>query len=123
MASKYYIQDDVNRVVIIDGNIIPTAAEERYVNTLILGGYTPRMKSAEKAKQMKERADKQPSDKEILEALKDDPANLQKYRDIKRDKDEKGEPITENYNGKKGFFAARSWYMKEIAEKAKKASK
>lgn len=123
MASKYFIQDDVNRVVILDGNIIPTAGEERYVNTLILGGYTPRMKSAEKAKKMKERAEKQPSDTDILEALKNDPTNLQKYKDIKRDKDELGKPITENYKGKKGFFAARSWYSNEIAGKAKKTSK
>ena len=123
MASKYFIQDDENKVVILDGTVIPTAAEDRYVNALIAGGYKPRMKSEKKAKQMKARADKQPSDEDILEALKNDPANLQKYKDIKRDKDEKGKPITENYNGKKGFFAARSWYVKEIADKAKKASK
>ena len=123
MASKYFIQDDDKRVVILDASVEPTPDEDRYVNKLIAGGYTPRMKSQKKAKQMKERADQQPTDEEILAALKNDPANLQKYKDIKRAKDEDGNKVKENYNGTKGFFAARSWYVNEIKPKEKKASK
>lgn len=110
---KYFEIDEQKKVITLDMSVKPSAADEKFVGILIASGaYKVRQKSAEKAKQMKARAKELPTDKAILEALAKDEKNLAMYKAIKQVKDAK-----ESYNGKNGFFAARSWYLKEVVGK------
>lgn len=112
---KYFEIDDQKKVITLDMSVKPSAADEKFVGILIASGaYKVRQKSAEKAEQMKARAKGLPTDKAILEALAKDEKNLAMYKAIKKVKD-----ATESYNGKNGFFAARSWYLKEVVGKKK----
>lgn len=120
MAAKkraaYFSIDENKKVITLDMNVQPTSKEDKFVDKLIKSGaYTVKMKSEAKAKQMKARAKDLPTDKAILEALAGDEKNLAMYKAIKKMKD-----ATESYNGKNGFFAARSWYMNEVKKEEKK---
>lgn len=106
----YYVIDDTKKIITLDMSVKPSAADEKFVGILIASGaYSVRQKSAEKAKQMKARAKSLPSKEDIKKALAADKENLAKFEAICKVKD-----ATESYNGKNGFFAARSWYMNEV---------
>lgn len=119
MATKkknYYEIDNKKKVITLDMSVNPSADDEKFVGILIASGaYEVRKKSAEKAKQMKARAKALPSKEDIQTALANDKDNLTKFEAICKMKDAK-----ESYKGKNGFFAARSWYMNEVAKKETK---
>ena len=117
MATKkrsYYQIDNEKRVITFDLSVKPTAAQKEFAELLISSGFAVRTKSEAKAKQMKTRVKGLPTDNEILTALAKDVKNLATYKEIKKIQGGK-----ENYNGKNGFFAARSWYINEVASKKK----
>jgi len=112
MAEKKFMTVDTEKKVItLDMTITPTAFENTMLEKYMLLGFKVREKSAKRVAKMKEQAAGMPTNDDIKEALKDRPEDLKKYEDIKK-KDGK-----QNYKGKKGFFAARSWYLNEIKDK------
>lgn len=113
---KYFEIDEQKKVITLDMSVKPSAADEKFVGILIASGaYKVRQKSAEKAKQMKARAKEWLLKEDIQKALANDAENLAKFEAICKVKD-----ATESYNGKNGFFAARSWYMNEVKKEEKK---
>ena len=102
-AKKAFTIDRENKVIIIDPTVKKTAADREDIVMYLQGGYTTRDKVI---RVLKEDAITRLKDKDILEALKDDEANLKKYKALKK---EEGT----------GFFAARSWYAKEVLKKKK----
>lgn len=109
MATKkaYYKVDVKNKLITIDDEVKPTPSDKNDVEMYVNAGYMIKHKSAKRAKVAKERAKKYNyTDADILKALENDDKGLKKYIEIK-----KGE-------GKgTGFFAAKSWYIKEYINK------
>lgn len=100
--AKAYKLNSTNKVIIIDDKNL-SAADEQDIQRYVIAGYTIRHKSEKRAKKAKERAEKNNlTDKDILEALKADKEAEKEYKEIKK---------------AKGFFAARSWYLKTYLTK------
>lgn len=100
---KYYTQNPNKKTVTVDYSVKPTVAEERAFKDLLAAGYKLVVKSEARAQIAKDRATEDKLTKEeMLKAVKG----------------------TENYdklvailNGKgkgHGFFAAKSWYKKNV---------
>lgn len=113
MAEKkkaYYTVNKKEHVVTIDTSVTPTKEDEKEVNLLVsLGGYDMRFKSKARAAAMKAKSTDGLNADAIKEALKNDKAALKKFDDIIHG----AKTGVTNADGKKGFFAAKKWYLKE----------
>ena len=109
---KYYRIDQDKHTITVDTAITPTAADEAAVALYVKMGYAMKIKSQERAHQMKAQADTLSAD-EIRELLKDDSKALKKFDDIIHGKKT---GIT-NAEGKYGFFAAKKWFKDEYKAK------
>lgn len=101
----YYKVDLKNQIITIDDEVKPTPSDKSDVEMYLKAGYMIKHKSIKRANVAKERAKKNNiTDAEIIEALKKDKDEkaLNKYIEIKKGQG-KGT----------GFFAAKSWYLKE----------
>lgn len=85
----------------VDKRVPLSEMDKNLLSSYVAGGYVIKTKSIKKSNQAKERAEKQVSDKEILEALANNKDKLKEYEELK---------------SKKGFFKARAWYKKNFLE-------
>lgn len=105
MAEKKFMTVDAEKKVItLDMKIKPDDCDNFMLEKYMLLGFKVRQKSEKRAARMKNQAAQMPTDDEILAALTNDAAAEKRYTGIKKGK--------QTYNGKSGFFSARSWYQK-----------
>ena len=104
-VKKFLNVDPKKKVITIDNTAEPEKNDFQLLTSYLAAGYTKRDKSEKRTKTMKKRAedDKELTVENMRAALKDDKANLKTFEDILKGKD-KGH----------GYFAAKSWYKKEI---------
>lgn len=98
--ANYFKQDTEKKTVTIDMNVKPTAAEEHVVKMLIAAGYKLNVKSEERSKSAKARANK-----ETIKTAAD--MDLSKLTDAQQ---KKLDEILKGSGKGTGFFAARSYY-------------
>jgi len=103
-AKKYYTIDRQKMRVIIDESVNPSAAEEKTVAILAKSGYEVHIKSQARAAAMKKKSAGGPNKEEIEAAIKGDKDAEKTFNAIL-----KGEQA----GYKKGFFAAKKWYLKD----------
>lgn len=104
-VKKFLNVDTKKKVITIDNTAEPEKNDFQLLTSYLAAGYTKRDKSEKRTKTMKQRAenDKELTVENMREALKDDEKNLKTFEAILKGKD-KGH----------GYFAAKSWYKKEI---------
>lgn len=102
MAKSYKINAK-EKTITIDDSVKMNATEKQDLQMYVGAGYIIKHKSSAKSKNAKERAMKNNfTDKQILEALKADKEAIEQYKAQKKEK---------------GFFGAKSWYVKNYMNK------
>lgn len=102
---KYYAIDQKKHVVTVDTTVKPGKGDEEAVALYVKMGYAMRMKSQARAAKMKAKAAETNLDKAaIMEAIKGDKEAVKVFNAIMKGEDKAH---------KRGFFAAKAWYLKE----------
>lgn len=99
--APYYKVNTDRKVITVDRNVMPTAADKEEVAMYLAGGYKLAHKSEAKAKRARDNAKKLPNKEELLKMLAD-----VKYS--------KAKAVYDKYSS--NFFKARSEALKEVAE-------
>lgn len=107
-VKKFLNVDTKKKVITIDNTAEPEKNDFQLLTSYLAAGYTKRDKSEKRAKTMKKRAedDKELTVENMRAALGKDEEKLKTFEAILEGK-EKGH----------GYFAAKSWYKKEVLKK------
>ena len=102
---KYYAIDQKKHVITVDTTVKPAKGDEEAVALYVKMGYNMRMKSQVRAAKMAEKAAETNIKKADIEAaIKGDKEAVKIFNAIMKGEDK---------NHKRGFFAAKAWYLKE----------
>ena len=102
---KYFTIDQKKHVVTVDTTVKPAKGDEEAVALYVKMGYDMRMKSQKRAAKMAAKAAESNIKKADIEAaIKGDKEAVKVFNAIMKGEDA---------NHKKGFFAAKAWYLKE----------
>ena len=106
----YYVSVDTDhKILTIDDSLSPNKRDNFLIENYLKVGYTIRFKSEKRTQRALERAKAGPSKDEIEAALAE-------YEDLKNKYDE----IKKGKGKNHGYFAAKSWFVKEAKAEIEK---